>query len=154
MSDPIRHLHVLRNNPFIFSTALRVFFESLGPKDRGLLAGYLVLPLVLYPQSRTYLLQRPDKRSCLRIMLRQRERIFGIGDKVTVHQQLTDTTIQYLVDSKTVSIDDRLAVRIVDGKTTEELSPDRISEAAERLGRYCRPFDVPTVFRLLGVMSL
>lgn len=153
MSDPIHHLKVLHNNPFIFASAFFAFFDTLGEKERALLLAYLVLPMTLYPPSRLFL-KNARATSSIRSMMKERERIYGLDSRVARHREMTNTTIQYLLGAERMTIDGRLVVAVADQQPANGPSPEGVVKAARRLGILFQPYDVPTVFRLLGVMSL
>lgn len=153
MSDPIHHLRVLHNNPFIFSSILYAFFDSLGNKERALLLGYLVLPISLYMPSRSFL-KRANSRSSIRSMIRVRSRIFGLENRIKQYQWMTQTTFQYLLDSGFISVHDQLTVSVSKERVLNGPAPIGTIKAAQRLGMLFRPYDVPTIFRMLGVMYL
>lgn len=153
MSDPIHHLRMLHNNPFIFAPAFGTFFKNIGEKDRGLLLTYLLLPMVLYPPSHKFL-HKANSRSSLRTMLQDRGRIHGLDERVARYRHVTNTTIQYLRESRSIMIDGQLVVAVATKPTIEGPSPEGMIKAARNLGVFFKPYDVPTVFRMLGVMSL
>ncbi len=153
MNDPIYHLRVLHNNPFIFASAFGAFFEALGAKERAFLLGYLVLPISLHQPARKFL-QKATSRSSLRTMLQDRGRIYGLDQRVRCYREITNTTVQYLLDTENISVYGQLVVAVADQQTVNGPSPEGLIKAARRLGSFFSPYDVPTVFRMLGVMSL
>lgn len=153
MSDPIHHLKVLHNNPFIFSSILLAFFNSLGNKERGLLLGYLVLPLALSMPSRVFL-KRANSRSTIRSMMSDRSRIFGLEKRIKQYRWLTQTTFQYLLDSGFIAVHDQLNVSVCKEQLLGGPAPEGTIKAARRLGMLFQPYDVPTIYRMLGVMCL
>lgn len=152
MSDPIHHLRVLHNNPFIFAPVFSAFFEELGEKQNALLLGYLVLPMTLHQPSRAFL-QNAKRNSSVRTMLRDRTRILGVGERVDRYRVMTNTTLQYLLDTGGISCDRQLSV-LVASQATDGSSPEGVVKAARRLGSLFGPYDVTMVFRTLGVISL
>lgn len=153
MSDPLHHLRVLHNNPFIFASTFTNFFQSLGEKERGFLLAYLVLPMTLYPPSREFL-QKSKSISSIRTMLKKQKIIYGIEERVTRYRNMTNTTIQYLQDARDIAFDDRLSVSVAEQQSVDTSSPEGVVKAAQRLALLFRPYDVSMVFRMLGVMSL
>jgi hypothetical protein len=153
MSEPLHHLRVLHNNPFIFASAFTAFFQSLGEKERGFLFAYLVLPMTLYQPSREFL-QKANKRSSIRTMLKERKRIYGLDERINRYREMTNTTIQYLQDAGNITVGDQLTVSVTEQQSLDNPSPEGVVKAAQRLALLFRPYDVPTVFRMLGVMSL
>jgi hypothetical protein len=116
MSNAIQNLGVLYNNPFIFGPILRSFFESLGGKSRSILLSYLVLPLVLYPESHVLLVKRADSRRSIRNLVGvpgKRDPIYGIEERIAGFRELTNLSIQYSVDIGVFSVDNNLSVNVI-----------------------------------------
>lgn len=152
MSSAIDHLAVLHNNPFIFAPALTEFYEEFGSVKRGFLLSYVVLPLVLPEESRKYL-RTVRVNSSLRILLKERNRIHGLAARVQQYRHITDKTLQYLVDANVIEIGADLSV-VVTGKVSSRVAPEGATDAARGLAKLCHPYDVQTVYRILGVKSL
>ncbi len=152
MSDPIKHFRVLHNNPFIFASAFVAFFKELGEKERGFLLSYFVLPMTLYHPSHQFL-KNATSRSSLRTMLQNPTRIHGLDERVSRYRHMTNITMQYLIGGETISIQPQLIIDVRDQKI-ENISPEGVITASRRLGIFFHPYDVPTVFRMLGVMYL
>lgn len=154
MNDPIHHLQVLHNNPFIFAPPLAAFFEELGEKKNALLLGYLVLPMSLYLPSRTFL-RNSNRRSSLRSMLRDRTRIYGLEARIQRYRAMTNVTLQHLLGAGCIAFDSRLlSVSVIDRRAIHEPSPEGAVKAAGQLGYLFRPYEVTMVYRMLGVMQL
>ncbi|OGS81659.1 MAG: hypothetical protein A2061_10005 [Gallionellales bacterium GWA2_59_43] len=153
MGDPIQHLRVLHNNPFIFSSAIAAFFGSLGEKEQALLLGYLVLPITLHLPSRKYL-GKARANSSLRTMLQDRSRLYGLDERVGRYREMSNATLQYLLSIGGISVNELLVVTIAEQQPMDGPTPEGMIKAARQLGNFFSPYDVPTVFRMLGVMSL
>lgn len=153
MSDPIHSLHVLHNNPFIFAPAFGNFYKLLGEKEYSLLLGYLILPITLHQPSRKFL-NNANSRSSLRTMLKDRRNIYGLDERVALYREMTNTTIQYLLGTGGISVHSEVVVTAADHQILNGTAPEGVIKAAHRLGTFFQPYDVPTVFRMLGVMSL
>jgi hypothetical protein len=154
MNDPIAHLYVLHNNPFLFASTLRAFYEILEPRPRSVLLAFLVLPIVLDPRNRTFL-QRATSRSSLRTMLARRELLRATSQRVDDYRNVTIDTLKYLVSAHLLDLDgDTVLVNFGKSQLVDSIAPDGAVLAARKLAEFFQPFDVPTVYRLLGVMQL
>jgi len=153
MSDSIHLLNVLHNNPFIFALAFVNFFKVLGEKEKAFLLGYLILPMTLHMRSRNFL-KNANSRSSLRTMLHDRKHVYGLDERVAQYREMTNTTIQYLLGTGDISMHDQLVIVGADRNDVDGPSPEGVVKAARRLGVFFQPYDVPTIFRMLGVMSL
>jgi len=155
MSNAIQSFGVLHNNPFIFGPIFLSFFESLGEKSKSILLSYLVLPLVLYPESHSFLVEA-NSRSSMRTMVKieKRSRIYGIEERIVEYRELTNTSLQYAVDIGVLNVDEKLSVCVISNwPTTPICSPEQL-KAARNLGRLFKPLDIPTIYRNLGVKRL
>ena len=154
MSKAIQYLGTLYNNPFIFGHALHAFYKGLSEKNNGVLLSYLVLPLTLYPASQRYLIQRQNPNSCLRILAREHNRIFGLQERIQEYREITNTTLQYAINIGTLKMNEYMSVEILSEWPDSFISPPNAGKAAERLGGFMANFDVPTIYRMLGVKEL
>lgn len=152
MSTAIEHLDVLHNNPFIFAPALAEFYSEFGSARRGMLLAYLVLPLILPERPRMYL-RAVQANSSLRMLLKERNRIHGLAARVQQYRRITDKTLQYLVDATIIEIGADLSI-VVTGQVSSGVAPEGATAAARGLAKLCHPYDVQTVYRILGVKSL
>ena len=153
MSDPIRLLHVLHNNPFIFAPVINNFYVALGEKENAFLLSYLILPITLHQQSRKFL-NNANSRSSLRTMLKDRGNIYGLDKRVSLYREMTNTTIQFLLGTGTITLHSHFTLFAVEKQILESSTPTGVVKAARKLGAFFQPYDVPTVYRMLGVMSL
>ena len=153
MSNAIQSLGVLHNNPFIFAPLFSPFYKSLGEKPKSFLLSYLVLPLVLYPKSRTFLVGAKSTSS-LRTLMSKKERIYGLDERIDEYRGLTNTSLQHAVDMGVLQVVDNLSVNVVSDWTNEPLCSSDQLKAASKLGILLAPFDVPTVYRTIGVQKL
>jgi len=152
MSTAIEHLAVLHNNPFIFAPALAEFYSEFGSGKKGMLLAYLVLPLVLPGESRKYL-RAVRVNSSLRMLLNDRARIHGLTVRVQQYRRITDKTLQYLVDAAVIEVGADLSIAVT-GQVSGGVAPEGVTAAARGLAKLCLPYDVQTVYRMLGVKSL
>ena len=153
MNDAIRHLKILHNNPFIFAPAFVAFYLGLGEKRNALLLAYLVLPMVLHATTQEYL-RKANRRSSLRTMVKDSRRLCGMPELVEIHRGLSSVTLQYLFDEKRLILRPHLAIEIAGDVQRDVVSPPGVVKAAERFGRLVKPYDVPAVYRILGVAYL
>lgn len=153
MSDPIEHLNSLHNNPFIFAPALAAFFDSIGDKENGFLLAYLLLPITLHLPARNFL-QKARPNSNLRTMLKDHTYIHGLSDRVIQYKDLTNITINYLLDLRKVVVQDQLKISVNGDIKFAAIAPPGLTDASVILGNFFRPYEVQMIFRMLGVMSL
>ena len=156
MSNAIQSLGVLHNNPFIFAPLFSQFYKSLREKPKSILRSYLVLPFVLYPESRIYLVKAISTSSLRTLMGKKghREHIYGLDERIADYRELTNTSFQHAVDMNVLQIGETLSVDVVSDWSTYPMHLNDQLKAAKRLGILFAPFDVPTVYRMIGVKKL
>jgi len=153
MSNAIQSFGVLHNNPFIFGPLFPPFYESLGKKPKSILLSYLILPLVLYPESNTFLVNAKSTSS-VRTMVKKRDRLYGLDERIAEFRKLTNTSVQYAIDIGVLELADDLTVYVNSSWSADPLCPADALKAANRLGILFAPFDIPTIYRMLGVKRL
>ena len=79
MSNAIQSFAIIHNNPFIFSPIFPVFYSAISHKPKSLLLSYLVLPIVLFPESKKFLVNARSTSS-MRTLVSERDRLYGLGD--------------------------------------------------------------------------
>jgi hypothetical protein len=152
MSDPINHLYTLHTNPFLFATTLHGFYESLGPRQHSVLLAYLVLPIVLEQKNRDFL-QKARSNSSLRTMLTHRDLLTAIPQRLEDYREVTMDTLKYLVSAHLLEVKGTDIV-LGPSRPTDLTAPSGTVAAARKLAEFFNPFDVPAIYRLLGVMQL
>ena len=152
MTDPLSYLYVLHTNPFLFAATLHGFYDSLGPRDHSVLLAYLVLPVVLDQKNREFL-NKAKSTSNLRTMMTRRDLLGGIPQRLEDYREVTMETLKYLVGSCQLEVNNN-SVLIGPSPLTDFTAPSGTVSAARKLADFFKPFDVPTIYRSLGVMQL
>lgn len=156
MSNAVQSLSVLHNNPFILGPLFSSFYGMLGGKPQSILLPYLILPIVLYPASQRFLLHANSKSSVMTMAGKstKRDRLYGLDERIAEYHELTNISFQYAVDMEVIRIAENLSVDVVSHWPSDTLClPDHL-KAANRLGILFRPFDAPTIYRMLGVKKI
>lgn len=156
MSNAIQGFGTLYNNPFIFGPIFHSFYSSLKKKEKSILLSYLTLPLVLYPESHKFLVNANARSSVMTMVGKpgQRDCLYGLDERIAVYRYLTNTSLQYGVDLGVFKIDESFSINVLSEWPTNPIcTPDQL-RAAKRLGILFEPFDIPTIYRLLGVKRL
>lgn len=153
MSDPIEHLEVLSNNPFIFASSILRFYEALGIKRHSLLFAYLLLPISLQEERRKFLI-RSTVRSSLRTMLANKRIFNGLAELVEDYKSITNTTLQYLISAGAIAIVDDEVI-VTGGLVGHDVpAPKGLEKATTALAGFFKPYEVPMVYRMVGVFTL
>jgi hypothetical protein len=153
MSNAIESFHELHYSPYVLSPILEGFFSNVTSQKRNLLLSYLVLPLTLYPPSKSFL-KNSRRDSSLATFWREPYRFYGLSQRVQQYRELTNLCVQCCLDAETISIDEDLVVTVL-GRTpdTSATPPDAV-RAAEKLGTLLGLLEIPAIYRLLGVKRL
>ena len=153
MSNAIQSFKVIHHNPFTLTPLFLAFYSSLPVKPKSLLLSYLVLPMVLNPHSRKFLVGATS-RSSMRTLIRDRERLYGLAERIYEYRTLTNTCLQQAIDVNLIAVADDLSVIANPDHAQDGSSPDNMIKAAKRFGELLTPFDVPTIYRMLGIKRL
>lgn len=153
MSNAIESYAVIHNNPFILVPLFQLFYAALPRKPRNILLSYLVLPLVLYPPSRSFL-ANARASSSIRTMSKERERLYGLSERVEEYKVLTNLCMQYAIDLAAVRVEADLSVQLIGSRLDVSLCPESSARAAQKLGKLLVPYEIPAIYRSLGVKNL
>lgn len=153
MSNAIGSYAVIHNNPFILAPLFEFFYASLPKKPKNILLSYLVLPLVLYPPSRSFLASAKVSSS-IRTMNKKRERFYGLCGRVEEYKTLTNLCIQHAIDSGSIVIEEDLSILVIAPKLDASLCPGTSARAATKLGALIAPYEISAIYRSLGVKAL
>lgn len=153
VNDPISHLEILANNPFIFATSMLDFYAKLGIKKHSLLLAYLVLPIALQGERRNFL-KNAKSTSNLRTMSAKNGVFNGLPELVEDYKAITNATLQYLISAGAITIvgDAVVVERTLEGHDAP--APKGLEKATAALARFFVPYEVPMIFRMVGVFSL
>ncbi len=151
--NAIDHYVTFARNPLLLAPVIESFFHTLQNKEKSILLGYLVLPVVLFPPSRNFL-QNANSRSSIRSFCSDRSRLAGLPQRVLELRSTSSLAMQNLIDCSRLRLVDDLSLEFAAStQHTEDGMPNEI-KAAKRLAILLEPYDVPTVYRLLGVNNL
>ncbi|MEO6291149.1 MAG: three component ABC system middle component [Burkholderiaceae bacterium] len=95
--NAIQHYITLTRSPLLLSPIIEAFFKVVRPVDKNMLMGYLVLPVVLYPQSRDFL-RNATARSSIRSFCADRSRLAGLPQRVAELRTTTSMAMQNAID--------------------------------------------------------
>ncbi|TAL16525.1 hypothetical protein EPN96_08770 [bacterium] len=152
MSSAVQNIKVLNNNPFILTALIPAFYSTVESRVNNFVLAYLVFPLVLPSQSRRFLINIRNNSS-LHTLARNRKNIYGLQERVANYRKLTNACIQYSVDSELISVENDLSVSFKKN-FSDDICPENSIKAAKNLGKLLGKFDIPTVYRRLGVKEL
>lgn len=151
--NAIQHYVTLTRSTLLLSPIIESFFQEIRPFRKNLLMGYLVLPIVLYPPSRNFLCNA-NVRSSVRSFCADRSRLAGLPQRVAELRITTSLAMQNAIDCDRLILHSDLSLEYaVQQNNSSSGMPSEI-KAAKRLASIFEPYDVPTIYRLLGVTNL
>ena len=153
MSNAIQNFEIIYNNPFILTPLFHSFYKEISGKPKNVLLSYLLLPLVLPEKSKKFLI-RANSRSSILTLVKDRQRIFGIAERIYEYRELTNACLQNAFDIRSMTLSEDQSISVKNDYSFVELSPHGTLKAASKLGRLFSPFEIAAIFRMLGVKQL
>lgn len=157
MIKRIEHLYKLYNNLFEYLPIIYSFYKGYSGKENDILLSYLVLPLTLNEVSRKKLINT-NVRSSLFTFCKENNHLIGLSDRVKQYEQITNDCIQYGIDNGMFQITEKLQIQINNDFDMKDLYLINVhtdkSKAAEKLSYILKSYDIPTIYRNLGVIEL
>lgn len=154
MIKRIEYLYTLYNNIFAYTPILHSFYQEYIGQDRDILLSYLILPLVLNETSRNQL-AKLTVRSSLFTFCKYEECIIGLPERIKQYKAVTNDCIQYGVDSGLFTISDSLHIEVSKLENSENFIVDNDKiKASKKIAMILKSFDIPTIYRNLGVAEL
>lgn len=151
--NAIQHYVALTRSPLLLSPIIESFFQEIRPSGKNLLMGYLVLPIVLYPPSRDFL-RNANARSSVRSFCADRGRLAGLPRRVAELRTTTSLAMQNAIDCNRLILHSDLSLEYAEQQRNAGLGMPNEIKAAKRLASIFEPYDVPTIYRLMGVTNL
>lgn len=151
--NAIQHYVTLTRSPLLLSPIIESFFQEQRPFDKNLLLSYLVLPIVLYPQSRNFLCNA-NARSSMRSFCADRSRLAGLPQRVAELRATTSLAVQNAIDCDRLILQPDLSLKYAEKLNNLRSEMPSEIKAAKRLASIFEPYDIATIYRLLGVTKL
>src|SRR5262249_55502048 len=122
-------------------------------KEHSLLLSYLVLPIALDGENRKAL-GRSKSTSCLRTFASKQGRLRALPERLEECREVTNATLRYLLSLKAVKAHGDMVVVEPRTELPDKTPPPGLVWAASVLGRFLGEYQVPAVYRMLGIMAL
>ena len=154
MIKRIEYLYTLYNNIFAYTPILHSFYQEYIGQDRDILLSYLILPLVLNETSRNKLVNLKT-RSSLFTFCKYEDCIIGLPERIKQYKAVTNDCIQYGVDRGLFTVSDSLHIEVSKLENSENFIVDNDKiKASKKIAMILKSFDIPTIYRNLGVAEL
>lgn len=152
-ASAIYHYVTLARSPLLLAPIIESFFQEVRPSEKNILLGYLVLPMVLYPPSRDFL-KKAIATSSIRTLCSERSRLAGLPQRVNELRSTSSLAMQNSIDCERLILQPDLSMEYVEVQSSTKQGISIEIRAAKRLATIFEPYNVPTVYRLLGVNNL
>jgi hypothetical protein len=151
--NAIEYYVTLTHSPLILTPIIDHFFKALKPFEKNILLGYLVLPIVLHPASQSFL-SGANSRSSVRTFCSDRIRLAGLPQRIADWRKTSGLAMQNSIDCERLILHENLSIEFK--QRQPEITTRMLLEtnAAKRLASIFEPYDIPTIYRLLGVNVL
>lgn len=154
MIKRVEYLYTLYNNIFAYTPILHSFYQEYIGQDRDILLSYLILPLVLNETSRDKLVNLTT-RSSLFTFCKYEDCIIGLPERIKQYKAVTNDCIQYGVDRGLFTVSDSLHIEVSKLENSENFIVDNDKiKASKKIAMILKSFDIPTIYRNLGVAEL
>ncbi|HHX8446785.1 TPA: three component ABC system middle component [Vibrio diabolicus] len=153
MPNAFDHIDAFHHNAYILAPVLERFFEFCEKRDNNILLSYLVLPLLLYPESRVKL-KSANKNSSIYTIFSDQEILFGIGERVNALKFLTNTCLLLLVNNDSITISNNMSISHNSSNLDSSLCSDEILRAAKNLSILFNSHEIIEIYRKLGIKKL
>lgn len=149
----LQNYATLTQSPLVLAPVIESFFYALERQERGILLGYLVLPIVLYTPSRRFL-ENAKSTSSLITFCKNKEFLAGLAARVERWKHVTGIAMQNSVSCDHLEVKEDLSV--VAGQVANEVAGlmPKETKAAKKLARLMSPYSVLAAYRVLGVGRL
>ncbi|CAG0937992.1 hypothetical protein BROC_00067 [Candidatus Brocadiaceae bacterium] len=159
MSKAIDNIYALINNPFVLVDYIIEFYKNYrNHQNKDILLSYLILPLILYEPSRIKL-KTSKSSSSLYSFLKTQEVIAGLPERVEEFKPLTNICLQIAFDSGLLTLTEDLSVDCIAISGSSNITCDNeeheiLHKCSANLVKIFKSWDVPAIYRLLGVKTL
>ena len=169
MSKIVENLNILYNNPFILTPIIVKFYENYeGKQSKDMLLSYLILPLVLYEDSKCVLLNKNTKRDLRTFInyrikedlkrnkkeIKKNNKLFGLPDRVDEYKEMTNLCLQYAFDSGSLQLQSDLSIKFLEYKYKADNSLVEYLKVAENLALLLKKEKITHIYMRLGIKKI
>lgn len=157
MTDMIEHYFTLNNSPIVLAPILDAFYQELKPSKNNLLLSYLVLPMVIYPVSKKFLLNA-RRTSSLKTYCDgdNSERLIGLQWRVNEFRDITNIAIMNSISCNRLILQEDMSIIFNHDKPLLDIKDnlimdDRIKAAKKIATIIFNPYPVSNIYLKLGI---
>lgn len=152
ISNPAEHLYTLQRSPYSMAPIIHQFYEESTPRERDVLLSFLVLPMVLFPPMRTFIINS-NKKSSLRTLCQDQRRLAGLTTRVQELKSLTQASVLVLTAERGIEITPELSVKSIRPVQMVNTNSTYL-ETGRKLANLFSSVDITSIYRTLGFKSL
>ena len=153
MANAVDHIGSFHHNAYILSPILEVFYKFSNERERNVLLSYLVLPLLLYPESRKKL-KSANKNSSIYTIFSEPSLLFGLCERVDEFKEITNKCLLLLTHEKSLFINDLMSVSYVASNLDSSLCNKDFLRASKNLSILLNSHDIVEIYRKLGIKKI
>ena len=147
-----KYIQVLNTNPFFCGLILQSFYKGFGKKHCDILLQYLVLPIVLYGETRKTLSEINIKTDLDRYVEKNKLSLLELQDRIEQFKKLTNLAMIYLHNKAKIKLD--AEIEVIESINYETFSDDlkNYLKASYYLGCLLSNSDTPSICKTLNVI--
>lgn len=146
------HIYTLRRSPYTMAPIIHSFYDHWDPSERDVLLSYLILPLLTYKPLQKFL-HRAGKKSSLRTLMLEPERVLGLEQRIEEFKPITNAALMILRSEDRLKLNDDLSVETM-GKIQKTHADEKLLTYARKLAVVFSGDNVVSIYRSLGLKSL
>lgn len=170
MSKTIDHLYRLYNNPFFLTPILIEFYKAYqGKQSKDILLSYIVLPIVLYEDSKLILLRKNKDRTIRTFInyhkkedktkfqkeIKKNEKLFGLPERVEEFKEMTNLCLQYAFDRGCLKLNEEdLSISYIKNDFEKDNTLVEFLTVAENLSIMFKKEKITHIYMKLGIKKL
>lgn len=147
-----KHIQILNSNPFLCGLILQSFYNGLGKKECDILLQYLVLPIVLYGETRKTLTEINIRTDLEKYVDKNKLSLLELQNRIDQFKNLTNQALIYLHNHKKIKLDS--TIEVIEPVNYETYSNDlkNYLRASHYFGNLLSNSDTITVYKTLNVI--
>ncbi|PSV96978.1 hypothetical protein CTM91_19180 [Photobacterium aquimaris] len=153
MANAIDHIESFHYNAYLLAPILERFYEFSIEKDKNILLSYLVLPLLLYPESRNKL-KTANIKSSIYTIFSDQTILYGLNERIENFSAITNKCLLLLVNEGSIKINESMSVTYLSKKMDMSLCNKDIVRASKNISILFNSHEIVEVFRKLGVKKI
>ena len=153
MTKYVESLYVIYNNPFILTPLLTNFYSNIEKNPKNILLAYLVFPMVLNEERRSFLL-KSNVNSSIYTFKNRKNLLIGFSQSLDYFRELTVDSIQHAVDNKWIVINEDMSISVLENQENIQGHLKDAFQATVKLNNIFGNVDIVNLYKYLGIKSL